>query len=73
MYYMCFTTASSFIYCNDMLKLIILFEMWQSFFVNEWGMHWLYCVYNIPVYNIENSYSGGIELLLFYHPVGPLI
>ena len=27
MYYMCFTTASSFIYCNDMLKLIILFEI----------------------------------------------
>ena len=27
MYYMCFTTASSFIYCNDMLKLIIFFEI----------------------------------------------
>ena len=68
-YYMCFTTVSSFIYYNDFIyynnnKFIwAMTKFCLNNFVNLWCMHWLYCVYKIPAYDIINSYSSIIRLV----------
>ena len=66
---MCFTTVSSFIYYNDFIyynnnKFIwAMTKFCLTNFVNLWCMHWLYCVYKIPAYDIINSYSSIIRLV----------
>ena len=54
---------NDFIYYNNNKFIWAMTKSCLNNFVNSWCMHWLYCVYKIPAYDIINSYSGIIRLV----------